>query len=90
MRLVSQDGLVDMPYDKISLFIDNWKDTGFVKSVIFACGNGNTMNLAEYNDEDEAKAVLKRVRESYISKKTYFQFPPKEIREREDNPDVKQ
>lgn len=95
MRLISQDGKIDLPYDNISLSIEkniifeNRKKSVNNETIISAFGNGSTISVAKYNNENEAKAILKRIRDSYIKNKTYFQFPEKEVKNKKgDDPNV--
>lgn len=98
MRLISQNGTVDISYENSVLSIKNNIFIGSslqkitcddVPVYIYCSIRGDTIyTMGKYNDVEEAKGILKRVRNSNMNNMPYFQFPEKEIREKEEISDV--
>lgn len=62
MRVISQDGSLDFPYEKSIVFIP--RDTSEVR--IVAIGSNDEGMLAEYSTEEKAKKAMEMLRETYI------------------------
>lgn len=59
MRIVSQDGTVDLPYELTSVFMDN------TMMQISAMFSGQEQTLAMYPNEEKCRKVLKMLRDTY-------------------------
>lgn len=79
MRVISQDGIIDMPYEICSVWC--------CSSVIMCdmCGDNTNTILATYSAEEKAKKAMEMLREQYkkyigASVNIYgcFQFPAEE------------
>jgi hypothetical protein len=77
MRIISQDGTIDMPYEICSVWCHG--------SVIMCdmCGDNTNTILATYSAEEKAKKAMKMLREDYKRCEVChylkaFQFPAEE------------
>lgn len=67
MRIISQDGTIDIPYDCFSLTIA----TGKYEDVEYACiychnlSSPKGTKLAEYSSKEKAKKAMEMLREEY-------------------------
>lgn len=71
MRLVSQNGIIDVPYEKVCLYIAQSEEGPFD---VVARSEGATYIMARYNDREYAINQLKLLRFSRRNTK-YFEFP---------------
>lgn len=62
MRVISQDGVLDFPYEKSVVFI-NHKDMSEVK--MQAIGDDEDVMIAQYSTEEKAKKAMKMLRLAY-------------------------
>lgn len=65
MRIISQDGMIDVPYEQMIINI-NYKD----KTQIMACGSScdsgySTFIIAEYSTEAKARKAMEMLRKTY-------------------------
>lgn len=75
MRLISQDGILDFPYEKSIVFIP--RDTSEVR--IVAIGEDDVGILAKYSNKRKAIKAMKMLREVYETELAKaFQFPQNE------------
>ena len=68
MRVISQDGTIDIPYDYFSLTIASGRYEDVEVSCIF-CHNLSSplgTKLAEYSSKEKAKKAMEMLREAYI------------------------
>lgn len=67
MRIISQDGTLDMPYEICSVWCRS--------SVIMCdmCGDNTNTILATYSTEEKAKKAMEMLREAYVSMPILFQ-----------------
>lgn len=68
MRLISQDGTIDVPYDYFSLSIASGKYEDVEVACIY-CHNLSSPNgtkLAKYSSREKALKVMELLRETYI------------------------
>lgn len=76
MRLISQDGTFDVPYE--SVVLQRYKD-GIYWLNKNLLGNESGINedlkIAEYETEEEAKFVLLQIQEAFIREDKIFRFP---------------
>ena len=80
MRVISQDGRLDFPYERSIVFL-SLKDATIVQ--IQAIGDDEAGTLAKYSTEEKAKKAMEMLREDYKKcvKCHYlmaFQFPAEE------------
>lgn len=68
MRVISQDGKIDVPYDYFSLSVASGKYKGVEVAYIY-CHNLSSPNgtkLAEYSTKEKAVKAMEMLRETYI------------------------
>lgn len=68
MRIVSQDGTIDLPYELTSVFMDN------TMTQISAMFSGQEQTMAMYPNEEKCRKVLKMLRDTY-----YGEIHPKAV-----------
>lgn len=71
MRIISQDGFIDIPYDSIIIFALHGKDV----SACTVNDNYNKMILGTYKNEDDALYVMKCIRYNKGKGCEYFHMP---------------
>ena len=82
MRVISQDGTLDFPYENSIVFIDTRaKEAAFVR--MQAIGDNETSITAKYSTEEKAKKAMEMLRKEYqkYASQNYmkvFQFPAEE------------
>ena len=65
MRVISQDGTLDFPYENSIVFIDTRaKEATFVR--MQAIGDNETSITAKYSTEEKAKKAMEMLRYAYI------------------------
>ena len=69
MRIISQDGTIDVNYDSAIVACDNKKrpDKGWG---IGAVSQNKSINLATYSTEEQALEVMKEIRTQYSNRET--------------------
>jgi hypothetical protein len=75
MRVISQDGTIDMPYDYFSLSM-SWakiasgkvEDRNVFSIVCHNLSSPNGTKLAEYSTEEKAKKAMEMLREKYLTR----------------------
>lgn len=85
MRVISQDGTLDIPYEQVVIQRFNGEIYFLNKNLIGVeqlCGD---MVIAEYSTEEKAEKVMEMLREQYkkyigasVNIYGYFQFPAEE------------
>ena len=73
MRVISQDGKVDIPYDYFSLSMDSGKFSDGEIAIIY-CHNLSSPNgtkLARYSAKEKAIKVMEMLRKSYENNEFY-------------------
>lgn len=83
MRVISQDGTIDMPYEVSSLNMVVGKYEDVVNAAIYCYSSFSTIKMAEYSSEEKAKKAMEMLREEYqkYASQNYmkvFQFPAEE------------
>lgn len=72
MRIVSSDGCLDVPYERVSLFVDNdnclW--------IAFDC-NDHIHPIGKYDSRERALDVMKDVRNAYVMGRKVYTMPEK-------------
>jgi hypothetical protein len=74
MRVISQDGMIDTPYEQASISL-SWK--GDLSEYYVYChilNNTSRMKLATYSTEEKALKAMKMLRENY-DKGIYVGYP---------------
>ena len=70
MRIISQDGTMDFPYENSIVFIDTRaKDAVFVR--MQAIGDDEVSIMAEYSTEEKAKKAMEMLRIVYENNEFY-------------------
>ena len=72
MRIVSSDGCLDIPYERVNLFID--VDN---RSVIAFDDSENTCTMGTYNSRERVLDVMKDVRDAYVMDFKVYIMPEK-------------
>lgn len=93
MRVISQDGTIDVPYEisSFSMAVGKYED---VEHAAIYCHNSSTAmgtKMAEYGSKEKAKKAMEKLRETYTNRNTVasiyhsnfdppkvFQFPKEE------------
>ena len=70
MRVISQDGTIDVPYDYFSLSMacGKYEDVEVVHVYCHNLSSPKGTKLAEYSSREKAETVMKMVREAYLSR----------------------
>ena len=85
MRVISQDGAIDVPYEISSLIMASGKYEDVEHAAIY-CRNSSTAmgtKMAEYSSKEKTKKAMEMLREEYqkYASQNYmkvFQFPAEE------------
>ena len=64
MRLISQNGAIDVPYGLTSIQLVS-KTTIVAQGSYFGSGNDNFATIAEYSTEEKAQKAMEMLREEY-------------------------
>lgn len=77
MRIISQNGMNDYPYEQCMIFV-NYKER--TKLCISMCGDGadSEFPLGTYNSEDDAKFVIEMIGASYMIGSHWMHMPDAE------------
>jgi hypothetical protein len=66
MRVISQDGYTDIPYeDFVFSATDDWK-IKVAKDVVYTTGQGKLRVIAEYSSREKVLKVMELLREAYL------------------------
>lgn len=68
MRVISQDGTMDVPYEVSSLNMVVGKYEDVVNAAIYCCNSFSTIRMAEYSTEEKAKKAMEMLREKYLTR----------------------
>ena len=84
MRLISQDGMIDVPYQKVVVSLGFIYHTRIV-CWWFGCTDGEVITLGNYSTVAKALKVMEMLRKEYLetvydyrTKPKVFQFPKNE------------
>lgn len=66
MRVISQDGTIDMPYEVSSLNMVVGKYEDVVNAAIYCYSSFSTIKMAEYSSEEKAKKAMEELRYAYM------------------------
>ena len=64
MRLISQDGMVDVPYENVCVSI-NFRSKNQIIAWNYGCGDCEITAMATYSTEAKALKVMKMLRSAY-------------------------
>ena len=64
MRIISQNGMADYPYEQCMIFVNYREHT---KLCISMCGDVGYGDLAEYDSEEDAKFALQSISAMYVA-----------------------
>lgn len=64
MRVISQNGKVDLPYEQVAVAIDT-TDTVMIIAYAVNSDDDTIWNLAEYSTKEKAEEVMKMMRTGY-------------------------
>ena len=85
MRVISQDGTIDVPYEIGSLTIAVGKYENVEHAVIFCYNYSTSMGtkMAEYGSKEKAKKAMEMLRKAYVGNIVMFQNvePTDELKE---------
>ena len=73
MRVISQDGTMDVPYEVSSLNMVVGKYEDVVNAAIYCCNSFSTIRMAEYGSEEKAKKAMEMLRKAYVGMPILFQ-----------------
>lgn len=68
MRVISQDGSIDVPYEISSFSMAVWKYNGVEHAAVY-CHNSSTAEetkMAEYSSKEKAKKAMEELRCAYM------------------------
>lgn len=73
MRVISQDGAIDVPYENSVVFIDTRgvRDKAFVR--MQPIGDNEASIMAQYSSEEKAKKAMEMLREAWINETVEFE-----------------
>lgn len=67
MRIISQNGEIDIPYDKIVVSISQIDDTKII-AWWYGCDESEIVDMAEYESNEKALKSLEMMRNNYLSR----------------------
>lgn len=65
MRILSQDGMIDVPYEQICANIDYRNKCNIVAEGMHCSDIGNEITIAKYSSESKARKAMQMLREAY-------------------------
>lgn len=68
MRLISQDGMIDVPYENLTIAVDNDNDGGKVHILARGIVEYLSIIIAVYSNTDKALKVMEILRDCYLGK----------------------
>lgn len=71
MRVISQDGTKDFPYDSSSVSVYAGCINGRVYVRMQLCGYDDSVDVADYSTEEKAKKAMKMLRVAYENNEFY-------------------
>lgn len=70
MRLISQNGMVDVPYENVCVSI-NHRNKNQITAWNFGCEDCEIVAMATYSTESKALKVMEMLRASYVNNECY-------------------
>lgn len=71
MRLISQDGMIDVPYENLTISVDNDNDDGKVHILARGIVEYLSIIIAVYSNTDKALKVMAMLRSTYVNNEYY-------------------
>lgn len=68
MRLISQDGMIDVPYENLTIAVDNDNNDGKVHILARGIVEYIPIIIAVYSTEAKALKAMEMLRETYLSR----------------------
>lgn len=65
MRILSQDGMIDMPYEQMIVNIDYTNKNKIVSCGVSCDGENSIFHIASYSTEAKARKAMEMLREAY-------------------------
>ena len=65
MRLISQDGMIDVPYESTNVSI-SYKEKNKIIAWGFGCEEHHIIDLGTYSSHEKAYKVMEMVRKAYL------------------------
>lgn len=78
MRIISQDGTIDIPYDRKCLFVSEDGDIRAMSNVCEASEIVFNSDIAQYSTKEKALRVVADLRDAYRSDCRYYELPKEE------------
>ena len=85
MRLISQDGMIDVPYENLTIVVDNDNDDGKVHILARGIVEYLSIIIAVYSNTDKALNVMEMLQKQFLdyccnyhSQSGVFYFPKDE------------
>lgn len=75
MRLISQNGELDIPYDRVAIDVNKREKNKIIAYGVESLNNNSYWNLGEYSTEEKAREVIGMIRNAYYAERKCFQFP---------------
>lgn len=72
MRMISQNGKVDLPYEQIGVQINNLNKKDIIAYPIHVAGEAH-WTLAKYSTEEKAVKAMEMLRETWINETVEFE-----------------
>lgn len=72
MRLISQDGMIDVPYESTNVSI-SYKEKNKIIAWGFGCEEHHIIDLGTYSSHEKAKNVMEILRNAYVGLPILFQ-----------------
>lgn len=72
MRLISQDGMIDVPYENVCVSI-NYRNKNQITAWNFGCEDYEIATMATYSTEAKALKVMEMLRNAYVGLPILFQ-----------------
>ena len=72
MRMISQNGKVDLPYEQIGVQINNLNKKDIIAYPIHVAGESH-WTLAKYSTEEKAVKAMEMLRETWINETVEFE-----------------
>lgn len=82
MRIISQDGMIDIPYENLCFSMD-YRDSTRVIVWDIGSNNGDVVTIAKYSTQEKAIKAMKMLRNAYAGMPIVFQNiePSEEFKE---------
>lgn len=72
MRIISQDGMIDIPYENLCFSMD-YRDSTRVIVCDIGSNNGDVVTIAKYSTQEKAMKAMEMLRSVYTGMQVIFQ-----------------